>query len=56
LVNALVKTYKIPQPPRVSIGQCTLSELPEPTAQNLLKRADEALYKVKADRRRASAA
>jgi diguanylate cyclase (GGDEF)-like protein len=51
LVSSLSETYKVAQHPRLSIGACSLEELKEPTAANLLKIADERLYKSKESRR-----
>jgi diguanylate cyclase (GGDEF)-like protein len=50
LVQAMVKNYKLPRPPRLTIGICTLAELAVPSAQNLLKGADEQLYAAKSNR------
>jgi two-component system, cell cycle response regulator len=51
LVYSLSVTYKIPNRPRLSIGACCVDELKEPNAANLLKIADERLYKIKQARR-----
>jgi diguanylate cyclase (GGDEF)-like protein len=51
LVYSLSETYKLANRPRLSIGVCSVDELKEPTAANLLKIADERLYKVKQARR-----
>jgi diguanylate cyclase (GGDEF)-like protein len=47
LVHSLVDRHKLARHPRLSIGIGTLDELGEPTAANLLKRADERLYQSK---------
>ncbi|MGA2440032.1 MAG: GGDEF domain-containing protein [Tepidisphaeraceae bacterium] len=47
LVHLLVESYKVTRRPRLSIGISTLEEQPEPTAANLLRRADERLYESK---------
>jgi len=52
MMRSLCKAYKVPRLPRLSIGICTLADLAEPTAQNLLRRADEMLYACKSTRRR----
>jgi len=52
LARSLCKAYKLPRSPRLSIGICTLADLAEPTAENLLRRADEMLYACKSTRRR----
>jgi diguanylate cyclase (GGDEF)-like protein len=51
LVQSLSETYKIARRPRLSIGACSLDELKDVTALNLIKSADERLYKVKEARR-----
>jgi diguanylate cyclase (GGDEF)-like protein len=56
LVKSLGETLNSPLRPRLSIGISTLEELTEPTAVNLLKRADERLYESKAARRQVAAA
>jgi diguanylate cyclase (GGDEF)-like protein len=48
LTQAMTATYALENRPRLSIGACTMSELEEPTAENLMRKADEALYAVKA--------
>jgi diguanylate cyclase (GGDEF)-like protein len=53
LVEAMTRTLKVPAPPRLSVGMSHLSELPSPTPQELLRRADEKLY---AEKRRAKQA
>lgn len=56
LVKSLGGTLKAPSVrPRLSIGISTLDELTEPTAVNLLKRADERLSESKAAKRAAAA-
>ena len=54
LVDALAKPLRLKRPPRLSIGMSSLAELPKGgvTAEGLLKRADQALYAVKATRHR----
>ena len=52
LVEALVRPLRLPQPPRLSIGECALSELEAPTAESWLENADRRLYRVKAERRK----
>jgi diguanylate cyclase (GGDEF)-like protein len=47
LVDGLVLTLKVSARPKLSIGQSDLSELDEPTAENLLQHADERLYDAK---------
>jgi diguanylate cyclase (GGDEF)-like protein len=54
LVNSLAETYKASARPRLSIGTCSLEELPDPSAAAFLKRADEHLYKVKESRKQTS--
>ena len=51
LVHSLAETYKVARRPRLSIGVCAITELAEPTAANLIKRADERLYEAKAHHR-----
>jgi len=41
------KTFRVKQPPGLSIGVAHLDQLREPAAQHLLRAADQALYKVK---------
>jgi diguanylate cyclase (GGDEF)-like protein len=55
LVSSLGKTYKLAQGPGLTIGISTLSELTEPSAAALLKRADERLYEAKTKRPHATA-
>jgi len=50
LVSSLGKTYKLAQGLRLSIGISTIAELSQPTAAELLKRADDRLYEAKAKR------
>jgi diguanylate cyclase (GGDEF)-like protein len=52
LVDGLANTFKVAQPPRLSIGAATLADLPEPSADALLQEADKRLYAVKGDRKR----
>ncbi len=55
LVQSLGAALKAPAVrPRLSIGLSTLDELTEPTAVNLLKRAEERLSESKAAKRRAA--
>ncbi len=56
LVHSLVETYKVARKPRLSIGVCAITELSEPTAANLLKKADERLYEAKTHHRGAAPA
>jgi diguanylate cyclase (GGDEF)-like protein len=51
LVHSLTETYKVAQRPRLSIGTCSTDELKEVNAVNLLKAADERLYKNKEARK-----
>jgi diguanylate cyclase (GGDEF)-like protein len=51
LVQSLTETCKVAQRPRLSIGACSTSELKELNAVNLLKVADERLYKTKEARK-----
>ena len=51
LVHSLSETYKIANRPRLSIGACSVDQLKEPNASNLLKIADDRLYKIKEARR-----
>jgi diguanylate cyclase (GGDEF)-like protein len=55
LVHLLVENYKVARHPRLSIGISTLDEQPEPTAEILLKLADERLYEAKGVNRTAVA-
>jgi diguanylate cyclase (GGDEF)-like protein len=55
LVQSLTETYKVPQRPRLSIGISSTNDLKEPTAANLLKAADDRLYKTKEARKAPSA-
>src|SRR6185312_16391925 len=48
LANALVKTFRVPTPPTLSIGLATLDEVREPTALAPHSRAAQVLYEVKA--------
>jgi diguanylate cyclase (GGDEF)-like protein len=50
LTEALAKTYKVPLPPRLSIGVSTLWTAPEPTGSGLLAEADRKLYAIKSAR------
>jgi len=56
LVQSLAATYKVAHKPALSIGVGTLIDLTEPTAPNLIKRADERMYESKSARRPAPAA
>jgi diguanylate cyclase (GGDEF)-like protein len=47
LTQALTVTYTLENPPRLSVGACTMSELEDPTAEKLMRKADESLYAVK---------
>jgi diguanylate cyclase (GGDEF)-like protein len=47
LVNSLTETSKVPARPRLSIGICSLEEVPDTTGTALLKRADENLERVR---------
>ena len=47
LGDKLGSTFKVPNPPRLSIGIANLSDVREPHAPTLLRAADAALYKVK---------
>lgn len=48
LVSSMSATYRIAVKPALSIGICTLDDLGEPTAQSMLRRADERLRASKA--------
>lgn len=48
LANALGKTFRVANPPTLSVGLAMLDEVREPTAIALLRRADQVLYEVKA--------
>jgi diguanylate cyclase (GGDEF)-like protein len=52
LVATLGKNYKLAESLQVSMGISNLTELSQPTAAELLKKADERLYKAKSDRRK----
>jgi diguanylate cyclase (GGDEF)-like protein len=52
LVSALTKPLRVRNPPSLSIGACALKELETPTAEMMLKTADERLYAVKSTRPR----
>jgi diguanylate cyclase (GGDEF)-like protein len=54
LVDGLAKTYRVPLPPRLSIGVSNLADLPAPTAETFVAAADRVLYAVKANRKKAS--
>jgi diguanylate cyclase (GGDEF)-like protein len=56
LAQGLLRTLKINKPLGLSVGICALSELSEPTPENLLKRADELLYASKSLRQRKAGA
>jgi diguanylate cyclase (GGDEF)-like protein len=47
LADAFGKTFRVPNPPRLSIGMSNLAEAKDRTAGGLLAAADEQLYKVK---------
>ena len=49
LGDTLGRTFRVASPPRLSIGIASLSEVREAGAPALLRAADQALYKVKAD-------
>lgn len=49
LGDALGRTYRLLPPPRVSIGLADLTGLPEQTPKAILQKADEVLYRVKAE-------
>lgn len=51
LMAALANTLKVAKRPHLSIGICTLADLTDPTAENLLARADELLYAQKPSRK-----
>ena len=53
LSDALGKTFRVINPPRLSIGVANLAEVREPTAEAVLRRADQALYQVKTEHHRA---
>ncbi|MDB5303015.1 MAG: sensor protein [Phycisphaerales bacterium] len=55
LVDGLANTLHVSKPARLSIGLAHLSDLRVPSPEALLHNADEALYRIKADRKRASA-
>ena len=50
LTEALARTFKVPLPPRLSIGLSTLSGIADPSATALLAAADKALYEIKSNR------
>jgi diguanylate cyclase (GGDEF)-like protein len=54
LVDALAKTLHVDKPARLSIGVAHLSDLKIPSPEALLQNADEALYRIKANRKRGS--
>lgn len=51
LTEALAKTYKVPLPPKLSIGASSLSTSADPTHPGLLATADKALYAIKSARK-----
>lgn len=50
LADALGKTFRVPNPPRLSIGLSSLAEVKDRTAGGLLAVADARLYQVKSTR------
>ncbi|HEV7301482.1 MAG TPA: GGDEF domain-containing protein [Tepidisphaeraceae bacterium] len=50
LTEAFARTFKVPLPPKLSIGMSTLRSLAEPSVANMMAEADKALYAVKAGR------
>lgn len=52
LTDELAKTLHTAWPPRLSIGICALDEVEDPTPDGLLVRADEALYRMKAEHKK----
>ncbi len=51
LTEALARTYKVPLPPKLSIGAASLSTSADPTHPGLLATADKALYAIKSTRK-----
>jgi diguanylate cyclase (GGDEF)-like protein len=50
LTESLARTYKVPLPPKLSIGASSLSTATDPTHPGLLATADKALYAIKSSR------
>ena len=56
LVQDLCKPFGLPNAPRLTCGVCTLADRPDAAAADLLKRADDDLYRLKKARKTARAA
>ena len=56
LVEDLCRPFRLANAPRLSCGVCTLADRPRDSAADLLKRADDDLYRLKKARKSARAA
>ena len=56
LVEDLCRPFRLADAPRLSCGVCTLADRPSESAADLLKRADDDLYRLKKARKSARAA